>query len=443
MRASAVKRILPFIAAVFLCAAARAQDPLDNWAQWRGPLATGMAPKADPPLRWDATTNVKWKAAIPGLGSSTPIVWGDQVFVLTAVDTGKEADPKDIPKPDPGFETKTKPAKTYHQFVVLCYDRNTGKVRWQKTAVETVPHEGRHPTHTYAASSPITDGKFLYVNFGSRGVYCYDLAGELKWKRDLGRMHTRFGWGEGASPALHGDALVVPWDQEKDSFIVCLDAKTGEIRWKVNRDEPTSWATPLIVEHNGKTQVVVNGTKRVRSYDLANGKVLWECGGQTTNAIPSPVTADGIAYCMSGYRGAAAFAIPLDAKGDITGSDKVRWQYARNTPYVPSPLLADGRLYFTQANNGLLTCVDLKTGKPILERERLPTVDSLYASPLGAKDRIYLTGRDGTTLVLKRGDKVEVLATNRLGEGIDASPVAVGKQLFLRGEKHLFCIENK
>jgi outer membrane protein assembly factor BamB len=414
----------------------------DNWHQWRGPEATGFAPTADPPLMWDAKTNIKWKAELPGRGASTPIVWGDRIFLLTALDTGRAAEPQDIPKPDPRFEIKTKPPTTYHKWLVLCLDRKTGAVLWKQVAAEQVPHEGRHETNTYAGSSPMTDGRHLYVSFGSRGVYCYDLDGKLQWKRtDLGLIHTRYGWGEATTPVVHGDAVVLTWDQEKESFIICLDAKTGQTRWKKDRDEPTTWATPLIVEHKGTTQVIVNGTKRVRSYELATGKVIWECGGQTLNAIPSPVATEGVVYCMTGYRGAAAVAVPLDATGDLTDTDKVLWRYDRGTPYVPSPLLDDGRLYFTQANNALLTILDIKTGKAVLDRERLPGLNSLYASPMGAKDRIYLVGRDGTTLVLKRGDKLDVLATNRLDEGIDASPVAVDKQLFLRGEKHLYCIE--
>jgi outer membrane protein assembly factor BamB len=425
---------------------ARAAEPVlqlrDNWHQWRGPDATGFAPTADPPLTWDAKTNIKWKTEIPGRGASTPIIWGDRIFVLTALDTGREADPKDIPKPDPRFEQKTKPPTTYHQWIVLCLDRNTGAERWKQVAAEQVPHEGRHETNTYAGSSPMTDGKYLYVSFGSRGVYCYDLDGKLQWKRtDIGLIHTRFGWGEATTPVVHGDAVLVTWDQEKDSFIICLGAKTGATRWKKDRDEPTTWATPLVIEHKGTTQAIINGTKRVRSYDLATGKVIWECGGQTLNAIPSPVTTNGVVYVMTGYRGAAAVAIPLDATGDLTGTDKVLWHHDRGTPYVPSPLLADGRLYFTQANNALFTVLDIKSGKPILDRERLPGLNSLYASPLGAKDRLYLVGRDDTTLVLKRSDKLEVLATNQLDEGVDASPAAVGKQLFLRGERHLYCIE--
>lgn len=417
------------------------QDPLDNWPRWRGPLATGVAPRGDPPLRWDEKTHVKWKAPLQGKGSSSPIVWGDRVFVLTAHDTGREAAAADIPKPEPGFDTRTQPPKTYYEFAVLCLDRATGQVRWRRTATEQVPHEGHHPTHSYVAASPVTDGRFLYASFGSRGIYCYDLDGKLQWKRDLGRLHTRLGWGEGASPTVHGDTVVVPWDQEKDSCLYALDARTGETKWKVSRDERTSWATPLVVEYQGKAQVIVPATNKIRSYDLATGEVIWECGGLTVNVIPSPVVAGDVVYCMSGYRGAAALALPLGAKGDITGSATVLWKYAKGTPYVPSPLLVDGRLYFTKVNSPVLTCLDAKTGKPLIEEARLPGLTSLYASPVAAKDRIYFTDQDGTVLVIKNSARLEVLATNRLDDAFDASPAIAGKQIFLRGKEYLYCIE--
>jgi outer membrane protein assembly factor BamB len=418
-------------------------EALDNWHQWRGPLATGMAPHGNPPIHWDDKTNIRWKTEVPGKGSATPIVWGNQIFLLTAVDTGKAAELAALAKEDSRFEKKTKPPTTYYAFIVLCLDRHTGKVLWQKTATEQVPHEGHHPTHSYAAASPTTDGTYLYASFGSQGIYCYDLAGHLQWQRDLGRMETRYGWGEGISPVVHGDTLIVNWDHEAGSFIVALDARTGKTRWKVERDEPTSWATPLLVDYQGRTQVIVNATKRVRSYDLATGQVLWQCGGQTVNAIPSPVAGNNVVYCMSGYGGSAAYAIPLDAKGDLTDTKKVLWHYGKATPYVPSPLLADDRLYFTQGNNPLLTCLDAKTGAALLDRARLPGLASLYASPVAAADHMYVVGRDGTTLVLKRSPTLEVLATNRLDDPIDASPAIVGKQLFLRGEKFLYCIETQ
>ncbi len=419
---------------------ARAEDPRDNWAHWRGPDANGVAPTADPPLKWDDKTNIKWKAPLDGQGSATPIVWGDRVFVVAARDTGRKADPSQLPKPDPRFETKTNPPTNLFAFTVTCLDRKTGKPRWART-IEDVPHEGHHPTHTYAAGSPTTDGQFLYVSFGSFGIYCYDFDGNQKWKRDLGRMHTRLGWGEAVTPVIHGDNLLLNWDQEVDSALYCLDPKTGATKWKTPRDEHTSWNTPLVVEHKGRTQVIVNGTERIRSYDLADGKEIWQCGGMTVNAIPSAVAANGVVYVMSGYKGSKALAISLDSKGDVTKTANVLWSFDRATPYVPSPLLLGDRLYFTQENSAILTSLDIKTGKPLIDRERLPGTTGFYASPMAAKDRLYFVGRDGTTLVLKQGDKLEILATNKLDDTIDASPVAAGKQLFLRGEKYLYCIE--
>jgi outer membrane protein assembly factor BamB len=421
----------------------RAGEQPGNWPHWRGPLATGAALKADPPLHWDATTNIKWKAPLVGKGSATPIVWGDQVFVLTALDTGRAADPKDVPKIDPSLKVKTTAPETYYQFIVMAFDRATGKLRWKQIAAEKVPHEGHHPSHSYAAGSPTTDGQFLYVSFGSFGIYCYDLAGKLQWSRDLGRMSTRLGWGEAVTPVVHGDSLLLNWDQEKDSALICLDAKTGKTKWRTERDDKTSWNTPFVVAHKGQHQVIVNGTKRIRSYDLQTGAELWQCGGMTVNAIPSPVAANGIAYVMSGYTGAGAVAVPLDSRGDLGMDGKVLWRANKGTPYVPSPVLAGERLYFTSANTPLYSVLDIKTGKAIVDRERLPDVTSFYASPIVAAGRIYLVDRTGTTLVLKQADRVDVLATNKLDDAIDASPVAVGRQLFLRGEKYLYCVEGK
>jgi outer membrane protein assembly factor BamB len=415
----------------------------ENWHHWRGPNANGSAPKADPPITWDAKSNIQWKAAIPGRGSATPIVWGDQVFAVTAIKTDRVAAPADLPKVDPTLERKTTPPNTYYQFVVLCFDRNTGKLRWQRQAAEKVPHEGHHGSHSYAAGSPTTDGKFLYVSFGSFGIYCYDLTGALQWQRDLGRMISRLGWGEAVTPVIHGNRLLLNWDQERDSALICLDAHSGKTLWRTPRDEATSWNTPLVVEHKGRTQVIVNGTKRARSYDIETGKEIWQVGPMTTNAIPSPVAADGIAYCMAGYGDSVAFAVPLDSVGEVGAANRVAWRHGKGTPYVPSPLLLDDRLIFTQANTPFLTMLDRKTGQPVLDRARLPGQESFYASPAAAAGRIYLVDRAGITLVLKQSDRLEVLATNELGDNVDASPVLVGRQLFLRGENTLYCIESR
>lgn len=444
---------------------------VENWHHWRGPNADGVSPGGNPPTIWDESTNVKWKTGIPGSGSSTPIVWQDKIFLTTAVKTERKGKPvadsaaasrsgrqsssgrtgqgggrdgdASGGRSSSGFGSSLTPPEHIYQFIVLCLDRETGKVLWSRIATEQQPHEGHHGHHGFASGSATTDGERLYVTFGSRGVYCFNLDGNLKWERDLGDMKTRMGFGEGTSPVVHGCSLTVNWDHEGPSFIVCLDAATGEDKWRVERDEPTTWNTPLIVEHNGVTQVIVNGTNRSRSYDLADGRLIWECGGQFTNPIASPVTADGIVYCMTGHQGYALYAIPLDAVGDITGSEKVCWQRGKSTPYVASPLLYDGLLYFVKGRNGILTCVRAKTGEELYAEQRLEAIPEIYSSIGGAAGKVYLTGRDGTTVVIKHGPELEILATNRLEEGIDASPVFVGSDLFLRGTEHLYCISEQ
>ena len=417
-------------------------DPANQWPQWRGPSFDGTSSSANPPLKWDSSTNISWKTPLDGNGSATPIIWGDQVFVTTAIDTGRKAEAKDIPQPDPRFETKrTNAPDTWYRFVVFALDRKTGKILWEKTCAEKVPHEGHHETHSYAAASPATDGERLVVSFGSFGLYCFDLKGKLLWEKQLGRQETRLGWGEAVTPALHKGRVYVNWDHEGDSFLTALDATTGETLWRVDRDEPSSWATPLVVEHRGKTQIITTGTNRVRSYDAETGEVIWHHNGLTVNCIPTPIEHEGTVIVMSGYRGSIATAIPLDLTGDVTS--KATWKLERGTPYVPSPLLADGRVYFTQANVNILTCVDASSGKVLIDRERLEGVRNFYASPVAAAGRIYFTDRDGTTVVINQDDKLQVIATNQLGEGVNASPALAGKQLFLRGEKHVWCIQEK
>lgn len=429
---------------LFLNAAALlAADPaaLDNWHHWRGPLANGTGPHADPPVTWDAKTNIKWHVDLPGKSSATPIVWGDTVFVITAVDTGKKGKPEDIAPVDAKFERKTEPPTNYHQFWVYAFDRNAGKPRWKHMAAEKVPHEGHHETHSYAAGSPTTDGKRLYVSFGSFGIYCYDLDGKQLWSRELGRIISRLGWGEAVTPVIHGDSLLLNWDQEANSKLICLDAATGKTKWEMPRDEKTSWNTPLVVEHKGTTQVVVNATSHVRSYDIENGKLLWTGPGTTVNAIPSAVADENVAYIMAGYRGAAGMAVSLDARGEVSEGHGLLWKVSKGTPYVPSPLLSNGKLYFTAGNTNLMTVLDTKTGKPVGEQERL-NAKSFYGSPVAAAGRIYFTSQEGTTLVYKEGEKLELLATNKLNDAIDASPALVGKQIFLRSHGRLYCIEK-
>lgn len=422
-------------------AAEPAEEILANWHQFRGPLATGVAPRGNPPITWSEASNVRWKAPVPGLGSSTPIVWGERIFLLTAIETDRKVDTVPDPKDQPQRPFGIVFPNRFHQFVVLCLDRRTGRTLWQRVATEVVPHEGHHPDNDFASSTPITDGRRLYVNFGSRGVYCYDLEGELLWQRDFGQMQTRLSFGEGSSPALADDTLVMTFDHDGPSFIVALDAATGQTRWKQERDEQSAWATPLIVEHGRRRQVVTNASNKVRSYDLQTGELLWECAGQVGNVTPSPVAASDLVYCMSGYRGSALFALPLDQRGDLSDSDKIAWQHNRSTPYIPSPLLYDGWLYFTQTNSGVLSILDAATGKAILDPTRLPGITGMYASPVAADGRIYITSRTGTTLVLRRSPRLEILATNQLDDEVfDSSPAIVGNELFIRGKRHLYCL---
>ncbi len=431
-------------------------DAKQFWPQWRGPLATGVAPLADPPLTWSETNNLKWKVKFPGAGDSTPIVWGGRVFILTAIPTGKKVEPKPSPTPDPSTADKGSgkegrprgpmnqeaPSETY-QFVVLCLDRNTGKTLWQKVAREEVPHEGHQPNNTFASASPITDGRHVLAFFGSRGLHCYDMEGNLKWSKDFGHMRTKMGFGEGASPALYGDTVIVNWDHEGDDFIVALDKITGKELWRTPRDESTGWSTPLVIEHGGSRQIVVNASGKVRGYDLANGKEIWSCAGQTANAIPTPVSAGDTVYVTSGFRGSACYAIQLGRTGDLTDTDAVRWTHNKSTPYVPSPLLVDDLLYVVANNDGKLSCLDAKTGNANFEAERLEGVFSIYASPVSAKDRIYVLGREGSCLVLKKGAKLEILATNKLDDKTDASLALAGNEIFLRGKESLYCIREK
>lgn len=418
-------------------------DQLANWHQWRGPLASGVAPEADPPTEWSETKNVAWKVAIPGRGNATPIIWKDRVYVVTVVPTDNVDPAKADPATQPERPFGIKFPNNYHQYVTLCLDRATGKEIWRQVAAEKVPHSGTHGDNTYASASPTTDGKRLYVWFGSVGFFCYGLDGSVVWEREFPEVETRVSFGEGASPALYGDRLILVRDHEGADTIECIDANTGKTIWSEERDEPTTWATPLIVEHAGRVQVVTNGKNRVRSYDLADGSLIWECGGQVDNVTPSPVTRNGVVYCASGYRGSSLQAISLDATGDVTGTDKILWKVERNTPYVPSLLLYDDLLYFTKSNEGIVSCVNADTGEELIEATRLDGVRGLYASPVAAADRLYFAGRDGACLVAQKGPEFEVLATNSLDDGFDASPAIAGKQLFLRGRENLYCIEQK
>jgi len=414
------------------------------WPKWRGPLMTGVAPHATPPVEWGETKNVRWKVEIPGKGSATPVVWEDRVFVLTAVPTGERVE---VPAPSealPEWRRRTgQPAQEVQQFTILALSRGDGATLWKRVLREELPHEGTHATGTWASSSAVTDGEVVVASFGSRGLYALSVDGDLLWEKDLGDMTVKLAFGEGSSPALGKNHVFVQWDHEGESFLVALDRKTGREVWRRTRDENTSWASPLLVEHDGRTQVVTSATNKVRSYDAATGEILWETPGMTQNAIPMPVYQDGLVFLTSGFRGNALLAVKLaEAKGDISDSPAIAWTYDRDTPYVPSPLVYGDELYLLKGNKGLLSCFDARTGQLHYGPERLPEVPNVYASPVGADGRIYVAGREGTTVVLQRGTAFKILATNVLEDGFDASPVAVDSELYLRGQKYLYRISE-
>jgi outer membrane protein assembly factor BamB len=393
---------------------------------------------------------VKWKVDLPGSGDSTPIVWGDKVFVLAAIPTGRTAEVEAAPAEEPpqegrqrGRGRQRKPTEEL-AFAVLCLDRATGNTLWKQIAREEVPHEGHHRDASFASCSPVTDGKHLLAYFGSRGLYCYDLEGDLKWDVDFGEMQIRNSFGEGSSPALHGDTVVVLWDHEgDDDFVAALDKNSGKELWRTPRSEGTSWTTPVIVEADGKPQVIVAGTTAIRGYDLVTGKELWSGPGLTVNVIPTPVFANGVVYAMSGFRGAALHAIKLGAEGNLADTDSVLWSHDRNAPYVPSPLLVDGHLYFGSGTQAILSCFDAKTGEPQFAAERLEGISGLYASPVAASDRVYVLGRNGVCLVLQTGSELKPLATNKLDDDTDASIALAGDELFIRGHNSLYCIAGE
>jgi outer membrane protein assembly factor BamB len=420
-----------------------ASDYNSNWPAWRGPLFTGEVVKGNPPTTWSETKNIKWKIPLPGKGLSTPIVWGDQIFLTSAIPLDKKASEETLAKLKEGQATWMQPKlpEYLQQFVVYSIDKNTGKTLWQKVVSEQFPHEGTHNDGSWASQSCVTDGEYLIASFGSFGIYCFDLKGNLKWEKDLGDMNIRASFGEGSSPALYNDYLIVNWDHEKDSYIYVLNKKDGEMIWKKKRDEKTSWSTPIVVPVKGKRQLIVSATGKSTAYDLQNGDIIWEISGMTENVIPSPVTDGELIYLISGFRGAALQTIRLnEASGELKGSSALVWTYNKNTPYVPSPLLYNNRLYYLRGNDERLSCVDAKTGKIFYEAIKLDGMKGVYASPIGVNGLVYVLGRNGMCYVIKDGEGFNVVSKNHLDDNFDASPAVIGNNLYLRGLKSLYCI---
>ena len=445
-----MKLSFPILCSLLLLCPCFHKAKASNWHHWRGPNANGVVSSAKPPTHWSEKKNIRWKVPTEGVGASTPIIWKDKIFLLSVVDTGN-VDPS-LPRPEdqPKRVFDITHPNTEFKFLVICLDRKNGKELWRRVATRLIPHEGTHRDNNYASASPTTDGKLLYCWFGSAGLFCYDLEGNKVWERNLGEVKIGASLGEGCSPVLYKEKLVILRDNREQSTIQVLNAKNGETIWIKNRNTRNGWATPAVVEHEGKVQVITTASRpeagnrmtpgKVISYDLENGNVIWECSGLTDNAIPCPIVENGVAYCMTGYQGFSLLAVPIFGKGEQ--SKNILWRRELGTPYVPSPILYDGLLYFTQSNQAMLSCVDAKTGEVLMERTRLLGLSNVYASLVGAGNHIYVVGRYGKTAVLKRTGKFDLVTTNTLADRFDASPAVVGNQLFLRGHKFLYCIER-
>jgi outer membrane protein assembly factor BamB len=410
-----------------------------SWPHWRGPHHTGVA-TGNVPLTFSDSANVRWKIESPGRGHSTPIAWGNRLYLTTAIPTGRKTS-------EPGAASQGRAgggagAGEEHRFEVLAIDRDTGKIAWQRTATTATPHEGYHQRYgSFASNAPATDGTRVYAFFGSRGLYVYDLEGKLLWQKDLGlKMQMRLSFGEGSGTVVHDGRVYLQFDHQQEGFIVALNASDGKELWRAPRNENSSWSTPLVVEHGGRRQLVVTADTKVKSYDVDTGQVIWEVAGLGANPIPQPVQFRDLVLVMSGYRNPRLMAVRLGRTGDLTGTDAIAWETTRGTSYTASPALHDGILYVI-ADNGMMSAFDAATGQPHYLQARLPKPYNFKASPLVVNDRVYLATEEGDVVVIRTGKTFEVLATNTLADqSFIASPIVVGNDLFLRSRTHLFRI---
>ena len=419
------------------------QASAGNWPQWRGPDGSGISNEKNLPLEWSPSRNIKWKTPIEGRSHSSPIVWGNRVFLTTAIEGPVVPGAKAVKHMDGDREflhPDSIGADHKHTFKVLCLDRDSGKLLWQATAWEGTPYDNRHRKGSYAASTPATDGRLVYAFFGTEGLYAYDFKGKLAWKAPLGNLGT-VGMGTGTSPILFDDFVIVQCDEENgaSSFIVALDKKTGKEVWKTPRKVQVSWATPILVRGATRTELITSGTEFVISYDPATGKELWRHKGVESNAIPSPVANSEMVFLSAGFPAKIAMAIRLGGSGDLTGTPNVLWTYAKGTAYVPSPILYGDYLYLT-TDRGVLTCIAAKTGEVKYEGGRIPIPATFTASPVAFDGKILMTSEDGDTFIVKSGPKHEILGTNSVGEPVYASPAIADGRIFIRGEKNLYCI---
>ena len=426
-----------------------ASDAETNWSQWRGPNGSGISTEKNLPTEWSETNNVQWKTEIPGRGHSSPIIWGKRIFLTTSIEGPIIPGAKAV--------THIRRGQVYrhpdsvggdHSYTikVLCLDRETGKILWERTAYEGTVYDDRHRKNTFASATPVTDGKYVWALFDAEGLYCYDFDGKLAWKTSLGKF-AKMGMGNGMSPVLYENLVILQCDQEDGgpgSFIAGLDKLTGKEVWRIPRTQRKTWATPVLVRSPQRTELIASGAESIVSYDPATGKELWHCEGVVSHAIPSAVTGHGMVFVSGGSTGQpkVAMGIRLGGSGNLTGTSYVVWKYNKGTAYVPSPILYGDYLYL-MTDGGIITCLEARTGEIKYEGGRVPVPATFTASPVAFDDKILLTSEDGDTFIIKAGPACEVIRTNPLGEPVYAS-IAIGAgKLFIRGEKHLFCIGRK
>jgi outer membrane protein assembly factor BamB len=414
------------------------------WPGWRGASGQGVSEETRLPLEWSATKNVRWKSEIAGRGFSSPAVWGKRIFLTTDIEGDVVPGAKAVVHFDEGKEFVHPDgvgADRKHSFKVIALDADSGKTVWQRTAWEGTPYDSRHKRGAYAAPTPVTDGKSVFVSFGGEGLYAYDFAGKPLWKVALGGIAT-MGVGYGISPLLHGGLLIVQCDEDSGakSFIAAYDKKTGREVWRTPRKVQVSWATPILVKAGKRDELVTAGAEHVIAYDPATGKELWRMKGLESNAVPSPVAGPDVVVVSSGYPAKVAIAVKPGGSGDVTGTAQVLWRYAKGTAYVPSPILYGNYVYLV-TDRGLLTCLDARTGEVQYEGARPPAGTSFMASPVAYDGKLLLVNMDGDAFVVKAGPSFEVLKANPMGEPMAASPAIAKGRLYIRGEKSLFCIE--
>ena len=424
-----------------------------NWPQFRGNQARGVGDGQNPPIKWNVkeNKNVAWKTAIPGLGHSCPVVWGDHVFVTTAISESDTSIKTGLYGDVASVEDDSE-----HEFVTYCLDKTDGKIVWKKTACKAVPKVKRHLKSTHANSSVATNGNYVVSWFGTEGVYCYSMEGKLLWKKDLGLLDSgwfydrEYQWQFGASPIIHEDKLILQCDIQDQSFIGCYDIKSGDQLWNTKRDEIPSWSTPTIINTPKGKIVVTNATKAARAYDFKTGKELWRIENNSEIVVPTPFSARGLIFVSSGYRPIQPiYAIRLDAMGDLTleksvrKSEYVAWSESRGGPYMPSPIVYGDYLY-TCSNSGILTCYQATSGEQVYKKRlRMKGTRSFVGSPIAADGYLFLTSEDGETAVVKAGPKFELVANNFTGETCLTTAAISEGAFLLRTQKHLIALKKK